>query len=177
MTDRLNPDDLNSTEREQLARVPGAANLARLDDLDDFEIADGEPDIRGWDVKTAANGKIGTIDTLIVDPAAMQVRYMEVKVDKDVLGTDDDCDVLVPISTARLDDDNDVVFIDHLPTTGLTGAPQYSGGPITADDEKLLVVFYGPELTSGQSNTSSTRGSRGPYGRVQQRGADRDNRS
>lgn len=174
MTDRLNPDDLNRTEREQLARDPGASNLVRLDDLDNLEIADGEPDIRGWDVKTAADGKIGEVKSLIVNPTAMQVRYMEVKVDHNVLGTDDDQNVLVPISAARLDADNNTVFINRLPTAGLTGAPRYAGGPITASDEDLILVFYGTDTTVGDSGTSGTRGS---YGRVQRHNSDGGSRS
>lgn len=138
MADRLRNEPY---DRDDLARAGTAGTLGRLDDLDDFEIADGEPDIRGWDVRTTPDRKIGEVKGLIVDTAAMQVRYMEVKVNKDVLGTDDDQYVLVPIGAARLDDDDDNVFIDRLPTTGLAGAPRFHGN-ITDDNDRRLRDYY-----------------------------------
>ena len=41
----------------------------RLQELkrSDFDIVDGEPDIRGWDVKLAGGQKIGEVEELIVD--------------------------------------------------------------------------------------------------------------
>jgi uncharacterized protein (TIGR02271 family) len=135
-------------DRDDLARSRATGTLGRLDDLDDFEIADGEPDIRGWDVRTAPDRKVGEVKGLIVDTAAMQVRYVEVKVNKDVLGTDDDQYVLVPIGAARLDDDDDNVFIDRLPTTGLERAPRFHGN-ITAENERRLEDYYATGLGTG----------------------------
>ncbi len=145
MADRLRNDP---HDRNDLARAGTTGTLGRLDDLDDFEIADGEPDIRGWDVRTAPDRKIGEVKGLIVDTAAMQVRYMEVKVDKDVLDADDDQYVLVPIGAARLDDDDDNVFIDRLPTTGLAGAPRFHG-TITDENDRRLRDYYATGLGKG----------------------------
>lgn len=58
--------------------------LVHLDDLDDFTIAEGEPDIRGWDVRGADGTKVGTVEDLLIDTAAMKVRYIEVKLEADV---------------------------------------------------------------------------------------------
>lgn len=61
-----------------------AGKLVHLGNLDDFEIADGEPDIRGWDVRGADGILVGKVEDLLIDTAAMKVRYIEVKLEKDV---------------------------------------------------------------------------------------------
>ena len=33
-----------------------------------FKIADGEPDIRGWEVRTLAGMEVGEVDDLLIDP-------------------------------------------------------------------------------------------------------------
>jgi sporulation protein YlmC with PRC-barrel domain len=65
-------------------RTTAAGQLVHLDDLEDLQIADGEPDIRGWDVRGADGTKVGEVEDLLIDTAAMKVRYIEVKLDKDV---------------------------------------------------------------------------------------------
>jgi hypothetical protein len=73
-----------------------------------------------------------------------------VKVDHDVLGTDDDNWVLVPIGAARLDDDEERVILDRLPVNGLEKAPrQYAGHPVpTRDQERALRSYYGAATDS-----------------------------
>lgn len=117
-------------------------SLRRLEELKDFEIADGDPDIRGWEVRTPDGNKIGKVEELIVDTAERRVRYMEVKVDRKALGIDDDRHILVPIGTARLGQDKHDVLLERLPARGLTGAPAYKRGPITRDYETSLRDYY-----------------------------------
>ena len=119
-----------------------ATNLARLDELDDFEIADGEPDIRGWTVRTLDGREIGEVDNLIADPTARKVRYLEVKAKHDLLGTKEDENVLIPISAARLNDDDDIVTLNALPSSGLRGIPRFGRAPLTADNDRTLSDHY-----------------------------------
>jgi photosynthetic reaction center H subunit len=85
--------------------------LVHLDDISELQVADGDPDIRGWDVRTADGEKIGKVKDLIVDTGLMKVRYIEASIDKDVLNASDDRRVLIPIGSARLDDDEDDVYL------------------------------------------------------------------
>lgn len=85
--------------------------LVHLDDMNDFQVADGDPDIRGWDVRTADGEKIGKVKDLVVDTGLMKVRYIEASIDKDVLNASEDRHVLIPIGSARLDDDEDDVYL------------------------------------------------------------------
>jgi uncharacterized protein (TIGR02271 family) len=134
----------------------GAGTLQRLDDLDDFKVADGDPDIRGWSVRTSDGRKIGEVDSLIVDTDAMQVRYLDIDLDRKGLDLKEDRHVLVPISGARLDDDKDDVLL-----TGITGAellampPYRHGQPValhheTRDHDVDAKQFYGKREGRGR---------------------------
>ncbi|MES2808802.1 MAG: PRC-barrel domain-containing protein [Bacteroidota bacterium] len=79
----------------------------RYDHLDeltgsDYEIVEGQPDIRGWDVKTEQGRKIGEIEELLFDPEARKVRYLVV----DLQGRESDIrngsTALIPIGVATL---------------------------------------------------------------------------
>lgn len=85
--------------------------LVHLGDMSDLQVADGDPDIRGWDVRTADGEKIGTVKDLVVDTGLMKVRYFEAQIDKDAISASDDRHVLIPIGTARLDDEEDDVYL------------------------------------------------------------------
>ena len=126
--------------------------LARLEELKGFQVAQGDQDIRGWEVRTPDDRKIGKVEELIVDPVEKRVRYMEVKIDGKQLGIDDDRHILVPIGTARLKEKGHDVLIERLPAMGLTGAPAYKRGPITREYETSLRNYYGATAASGPAD-------------------------
>jgi len=82
--DQIERDNRITLGDNDSLRTTAAGQLVHLDDLDDFKIADGEPDIRGWDVRGADGTKVGEVEDLLIDTAAMKVRYIEVKLEKDV---------------------------------------------------------------------------------------------
>ena len=129
--------------RDDAARAAAeGGSLTHLTDLKDFKVADGDPDIRGWSVKTSDGVKLGKVTDLLVDGAAMKVRYMEVALDKRVIDLDEDRHVLVPIGAASLNDDDDIVILRR--TAGeLTAMPEYKRGTITVNDERVLYDQYG----------------------------------
>lgn len=86
--------------------------LMHLADLRELRVASGDPDIRGWRVRTASGEKIGSVKDLIVDTLLMKVRYIEVRIDREVLNASDDRLVLVPVAQAELDDRDDEVTLD-----------------------------------------------------------------
>lgn len=142
MTDRLEGTHRDNIETRHATDKSAAHRLARLDDLDDYEVADGEPDPRGWNVRTQDGREVGTVESLICDPAAYEVRYLHVRAKHEVLGTEEDSDLLIPIGTARIDDDRDAIIIPHLPGSGFRGAPLYNGASVTADHENSVCDFY-----------------------------------
>src|SRR5690348_7496496 len=85
-------------------------SMLRLSDAD-YDVAPGEPDVRGWDVCLADDQKIGEVDDLIIDPAAGKVRYLDVDLDSHALNLETNRHVLIPISGAQLDTEEEEVLL------------------------------------------------------------------
>ena len=81
-------------------------NLVPMHELDGYTFADGEPDIRGWDVRTLNGREIGEIEDLIVDTERGEVVLIEVEM------RDGGVHAEVPIRSVQLDRDNKAVIID-----------------------------------------------------------------
>ncbi|WP_139423231.1 PRC-barrel domain-containing protein [Chryseobacterium mulctrae] len=83
----------------------------------DYEIVEGEPDIRGWDVKNKVGLKFGEVDELLFDPQTKKVRYIVVDVNNSELDTEQK-KILVPIGTAVLYDGKRIQDNDNLLNRG-----------------------------------------------------------
>ena len=110
------------------------ARIAPLSDVDDFEVAEGYPDVRGWRVNAADGSEVGKVHELLVDLDSLRTRYLDVRLTADVAATSEDRDVLVPIGAARIDDDHDVVTVP-LNTERVGLLPPYTHGGITREQE------------------------------------------
>ena len=124
--------------------APGS--LEHLSDLKHFMINDPAPDIRGWDVELPDRRTVGTLEDLIVDTTDLSVRYVEVKAYHDVLGTDDDESLLVPVQRAQIDDREQRVIIDRLPAAGLAAAPRFARGAPNKSQEQQIQDFFGVDI-------------------------------
>src|SRR5919202_6803373 len=91
-------------------RNTGAGGLVPLSDVNDLKVAEGNPDVRGWDVLASDGTEVGEVKDLLVDPAALKARYLVVELDDDVAGVKDRR-VLIPMGAARLDDRDDNVLL------------------------------------------------------------------
>ena len=111
-------------------RTQAQGGLAHLDDLDDFQIAEGEPDIRGWDVRGADGQKLGEVEDLLVDTVALKVRYIEVKLDKDIAR-----DMAVNASSSV----RAAAFADR----DVTPSPTIAADAAHDDDERYVLVPIG----------------------------------
>lgn len=134
-------------DREDLREAQRSGSLARLKELDDYTVADGSEDIRGWDVRTRDGRKVGKVEELIIDTSALRARYIEVKLDKEVSGTDDDRWALVPIGTAQLNEKKDDVIIDQLPTSRFLSKEERKREPLSREVELSLRETYGATTT------------------------------
>lgn len=128
----------------------GGSGLARLHDLSDYKVADGDPDIRKWHVKTADGRTIGKVHDLIIDTRAMKVRYMDVELDRKELTLDSDKHVLIPIGGARLDDEHDDVRLSTIGAAELRSAPTYDHGTLTSDIEDRTRTAFGGGAFAGK---------------------------
>ena len=108
-------------------------NLRRLRDLPDFEVADGHPDVRGWAVRGATGAVLGTVQELLVDPAAQQVRYLDAQ-----FSVPGPKRVLLPLRLASLDAETASVFVPALTAAAVAAYPAYA--------EELLTPAYAAGL-------------------------------
>jgi sporulation protein YlmC with PRC-barrel domain len=118
--------------------------LLHLSDMDGYLIADPYPDVRGWTVVLADGRRVGKVDDLVIDTDTLTAKYLEVKVDRDVIASDDDTWVLVPVGAAHVHSADDTVVIDRLPLPGLAGAPRQERGVPTAEQERRIRDYYEP---------------------------------
>lgn len=100
--------------------------LRRLSELDDYEVADHDPDPRGWQIVDSSGERLGEVDDLVVDPQAMKTRYLEVDLRHDVIGDEEADHMLVPVGFARLDEDNRRVRVDGLRESDVRTLPRYA---------------------------------------------------
>lgn len=138
--------DERSTERAyggaNPVRVTGlSAGLRRLHDLDDYDVAEGNADVRGWEVRTGDGQLLGRVNDLIVSVAELRVRYLDI----DAHGGGH---ALIPIEAAQLDGEHDDVIVNDVtvirrdyrrePSAGAeaasAAAPTHVGGEQLADD-------------------------------------------
>jgi uncharacterized protein (TIGR02271 family) len=140
----------------------GTSDLQRLSDADDFDIAEGYPDIRGWKVKTPDGQTLGKVDDLIVSISQMRVRYVDVDVDRSLRNAvknaatpanSEEGHVLIPIGSVELDDQNDEVLASGLGE--LSTYPRYSGREISRDYETSLRDRLGPGAATGTAQAGA----------------------
>lgn len=131
--------------------------VARLDELDNFEVADHDPDIRGWDVLSADGRKVGEVDDLFVDTAAMKVRYIGVELDRELRAGDTNRHILVPVGHARLHESDDNVLLSGLKADRVSTVPPYTG-TIDREYETSLRTYFtdtGAAATTGAATAGA----------------------
>lgn len=101
--DRSRRDQAGIGPDPEQARRHGLVPMA---ELDGYTIADGEPDIRGWDVRTLSGREIGEIQDLIIDRERGEVVMIDVEM------RDGGMHAEVPIRSVQLDRENKAVIVD-----------------------------------------------------------------
>lgn len=146
-----NQDVRNTQTRDR----DGEKRLHFLHDLDDYKVASGHPDVRGWKLVDSEHVEVGTIDNLLVDVKDEKVRYLDVELDENLLSDEydplensnvkgvhgfinrkGDKHLIVPIGLARLQKDEECVVVNEIHRETFQRAPRYrKGTPISADYE------------------------------------------
>jgi hypothetical protein len=120
------------------------SQIAPLKELKDYKVAKEDPDVRGWSVIGRDGRMVGEVHDLLVDTGEMRVRYLDVELDHSLLasaptvpgaagvlgaqvapGTSARHHVLVPIGSARLDEDHDRVYLEGLDSQDAALLPAY----------------------------------------------------
>lgn len=111
-------------------RTEDGAQIAPLSELKDFQVSEGYKDIRGWRVDSADKKKIGKVHDLLVDLDGMRTRYLDIRLESSIAATHGDRDVLVPIGSARIAEEGDVVVVP-LTAERVGLLPPYDHGRLT----------------------------------------------
>jgi len=119
-----------------------------------WQVADGEPDVRGWGVFTIDHRKIGEVDDLLADPTAQKVRYLTIDLDHDLIDemTVDDSDhtVRVSIEHARVQEDGHEILLD-ITADALTNMSTMAKVPAQNwRDEQMRITRAAEELRVGK---------------------------
>ena len=139
----------------------------RLQELrgSDFEIAEGQPDIRGWEVFDTEARKIGRVKELIFDVRDRKVRYMAIDVAHNKELQLEDRLVLVPIGLAQLDHPNDDVILQNVTPFQLRALPRYDNDLLGPQVERDISMVFGRQFTgSGAGNTTGMATAAGTAG-------------
>lgn len=118
-----------------------------MNELSDYKISDGYPDVRGWDVKDFNNRVIGKVDNLLVNLEAERVVYLDVEVDKTIIDAkhdpygrpshlevrefvnkDGENHIIVPIGLVDLNTDSNYVYTDILDHQTFAETKRYRKG-------------------------------------------------
>jgi len=132
------------------AAGPAPAALRPLGALPDFDVADDDPDIRGWEVVAADGASLGRVSELIVDTVAMEVRYADVAL------ADGGEHVLLPLGVLRIADGATSVSVGGLDAARVAALPRYHG---TCDDayERALCAHIAGDVPAGGAALFDTR--------------------
>jgi hypothetical protein len=117
----------------------------RLQELkgSDFEIAKGQPDIRGWEVRDAEGRLMGKVRELIFDARDHKVRYMVVDVKDSKELELENRTVLVPIGLAELEPRHDDVLLPKVTPFQLRALPKYNRDDLGTRAEKAVSTVFG----------------------------------
>lgn len=111
----------------------------------DFEVADHQPDITGWEIVDSLGNEIGEVEDLIFDRKARKVRYIVANLDLgeeiEIANETDDSLVLIPIGIVDLDENDDEVILPAVSVDFLSTLPQYTPGKIISPAEELAVRY------------------------------------
>jgi photosynthetic reaction center H subunit len=115
-----------------------APRIAPLSQLDDYEVADGYPEIRGWEVRDAADRPIGRVHDLLVDVGELRVRYLDVELGSKFARTEADRRVLIPVESADLDGTGDQVLLPGIDVGQVRGLVPHARRGVAPDSETIV---------------------------------------
>lgn len=125
----------------------------RLQELrgSDFEVAKGQPDIRGWEVRDQSGHLIGKVSELIFDSRAYKVRYMVVNITDSKELQLEKRTVLVPIGMAVLQSKDNDVILENVTPFQLRALPKYTIDDLGTRAELAISEVFGRKYTKGLS--------------------------
>ena len=110
--------------------------LVPLSSLGSWSVSEGEPDIRGWEIRTVSGRQLGTVNDLLIDPDANEVVMLDV----DLPGRQ--AHTFVPIRIVQIDRVRRLVLMDSADLTVSESATGEQSAPIVADTATPRTIRY-----------------------------------
>ena len=131
--------------REREALVPMSC-------LDSWTVSNDDPDIRGWDIRTAGGRQLGTVSDLLIDAQVGEV----VLIDVDLPGTDRH--TFVPIHVVRIERARHVVTMDSadLPSANVARTCRESSERSSSHGGTVRYPHPEHEITREQARLADT---------------------
>jgi hypothetical protein len=130
------------TERD-VDTVGAEHRLQALSNMPDCQLAEGTPDIRGWEVTSPTSAHLGIVQDLLVDLASFRVRYLDITLDA---STSPARRVLLPIGKAWINDALDEVVVP--PSPSLETLPAYDPARFDHQFERDVLAAFGDTPTA-----------------------------
>jgi photosynthetic reaction center H subunit len=131
----------NDAPAQETADAP--SRVIPLSEVDDFEVADGYPEIRGWDVRDSGGRSIGYVYDLLVDIEALRVRYLDVELEPEFAGSDLDQRVLIPLESVGLDGSREEVLLHGIEAADVHTLVPYARRGVAREQEMPLAAASG----------------------------------
>lgn len=114
--------------------------LVSMSSLDNWHVPDGEPDIRGWELRTVSGRQLGVVQDLLIDAAGREVVMLDVDVPSE------NRHVCVPIRNVEIDRRTRVVLMDSADFASAS-SPASTSSAVTQRAD--AVVDHSTERRSG----------------------------
>lgn len=112
--------------------------LEQLSD-NDFELADGQPNITGWAIVDHLGDEVGEVEDLIFDSSAGKIRYIVALIDTDIAS--EVRMVLIPIGVVELHENEDQVILPEASADLLSSLPEYEPDKTISPAEELAIRY------------------------------------
>lgn len=128
--------------------------LSRLRELSDsdYEIAEGQSDIRNWTVTDERGEIVGSVSDLLFDSYSNKVRYIILDVQKNERYQQSRT-VLIPIGIARIHEENDYVIVPNSILPKIETLPDYVSGEVNPGVENMVRHILSGDSDSGAGLT------------------------
>ncbi len=137
-------------------------NIFYLEELSDYEVADSDKDVRGWEVKDKDGRVVGEVDNMLVNKNTERVVYLDIEVDPSIieanhkpynirekggvhgfLNEDGENHLILPIGLAHLNLDSKIVSTDNINHDTFAETKRIKkGAPIDRDYEVIILDSY-----------------------------------
>ena len=82
------------------------ARLVSMSTLERWTVSEDEPDIRGWDVRTASGRRLGAVSDLLIDESTGDVEFLDIDL------PESDRRTFVPVRVVQIDRARRVIVMD-----------------------------------------------------------------